>query len=363
VNTEEPGSEGSPPGQAAPLKAAPRPGWAAGVMRLLAFFGLAAALAFALDLALKHGIRSVTTSELGALNQEMSGRVNSEIIISGSSRALCSYDPQVIHDVTGKTVFDIGQNATRTDFQLAFLKTYLKHNIKPRILVQNLDPHTFGLSREIAYPATYAAYLNEGEIYAAFRKVDPGVWKWKYLPLYCFAVEDDRLTWVVGAAGLFGLNPRETLIRGYAPGNGVMSSEFEKWKQHYTDGETVDFDAGGVEVFEELLALCQEQGIPVVLVFAPVYNELNPWIRNRNRIFDQFVKTAGRFNVPFWDYSEAPLTQRKELFSDALHLNRVGAELFSRDLSERLAALIATMDWPGASNRSGVAGVNPAPQL
>jgi lysophospholipase L1-like esterase len=101
----------------------------------------------------------------------------------------------------------------------------------------------------------------------------------------------------------------------------------------------------------------------VVLVFAPVYNELNPWIRNRNRIFDQFVKTAGRFNVPFWDYSEAPLTQRKELFSDALHLNRVGAELFSRDLSERLAALIATMDWPGASNRSGVAGVNPAPQL
>ena len=55
-------------------------------MGIMTFFGLALALAFALDLALKHGMRSVTTSELGALNLEMSGRVNSEIIISGSSR-------------------------------------------------------------------------------------------------------------------------------------------------------------------------------------------------------------------------------------------------------------------------------------
>jgi hypothetical protein len=362
VNTVEPRLEAGTPQHEAVLKAVPRPGWAAGIMKLLAFFGLALALAFALDLSIKHGMRSVTTSELGALNQEMSGRVNSEIIVSGSSRALCSYDPQVIHDVTGKTVFNIGQNGTRTDFQLAFLKTYLKHNVKPRILVQNLDPHTFGLSREIAFPGTYAAYLNEGEIYAAFRKVDPGVWKWKCLPLYCFAVEDDRFTWAVGAARLFGLNPREDLFKGYAPRNDTMSGEFDAWKQQHPEGETIDFDPGGVEVVAELMTLCQKEGITPVLVFAPIYNKLNPLIRNRNQIFAQFVKTAGRFNAPFWDYSESPLTQRKELFANTYHLNQFGAALFSRDLSERLAALIATMNWPGATNRPVVTGVNPAPE-
>jgi hypothetical protein len=362
VNTEEPRPEAGAVKPDALPKTVPGPGWTAGVLRLLAFFGVALALAFALDLSIKHGMRSVTTSELGALNQEMSGRINSEIIISGSSRALCSYDPQVIHDVTGKTVFNIGQNATRTDFQLAFLKTYLKHNVKPRILVQNLDFHTFGLSRENAYPATYAAYLNEGEIYAAFRKVDPGAWKWKYLPLYCFAVEDDRFTWTLGAARLFGINPRERLIRGYAPEYAVMTGEFEVWKQQHPGGETVDFDPGGVEVLTELMTLCQQNEILVVLVFAPLYNELNPRILNRDQIFAQFVRTSGHFKAPFWDYSEAPLTRRKELFSNPLHLNHSGAELFSRDLSERLAALIATMDWPGATNRPVVAGVKPAPQ-
>ncbi|MGA2556777.1 MAG: hypothetical protein ABSG04_10950 [Verrucomicrobiota bacterium] len=344
------------------LKAVPRPGWAAALMRLLAFFGLALVLAFALDFSIKHGMRSVTTSELGALNQEMSGRVNSEIIISGSSRALCSYDPQVIHDVTGKTVFNIGQNGTRTDFQLAFLKTYLKHNVKPRILVQNLDPHTFALSREIAFPGTYAAYLDEEEIYAAFRKMDPGVWKWKYLPLYRFAVEDDRFTWAVGAARLFGLNPREDLFRGYAPRSTTMSGEFDAWKQQHPEGEKIDFDPGGVEVVTELMTLCQKEGIKPVLVFAPIYDEFNPLIRNRNQIFDQFVKTAGRFHAPFWDYSQSPLTHRKELFANTYHMNQFGAELFSRDLSQRLAALIATMNWSSATNSDVAKGVNPAPQ-
>jgi hypothetical protein len=328
----EPRPEAGAPQPEAVPKAVPRPGWAAALVRLLAFFGLALAVAFALDFSIKHGMRSVTTSELGALNLEMSGRVNSEIIISGSSRALCSYDPKVIHDVTGKTVFNIGQNGTRTDFQLAFLKTYLKHNVKPRILVQNLDPHTFGLSREIAFPGTYAAYLNEEEIYAAFRKVDPGVWKWKYLPLYRYAVEDDRLTWVIGAARLFGLNPREDLFRGYAPRSTTMSGEFESWKQQHPEGDKIDFDPGGVEALTELMALCQKEGITPVLVFAPIYNELNPLIRNRNQIFAQFVNTAGRFNAPFWDYSESPLTRRKELFANTYHMNQFGAELFSRDL-------------------------------
>jgi hypothetical protein len=337
-------------------QAAPPSGWAMEVMCLLTFFGVALTLAYALDLAIKHGMKSVTTSELGALSKEMSGRVNSEIIISGSSRALGSYDPQIIHDGTGKTVFDIGQNSTRTDFQLAFLKAYLRHNTKPRVLIQNLDFHTFGLSRENAFPATYAPYLTEKEIYGAFHKVDPGVWKWKYLPLYCFAVEDDRMTWMLGAARLFGVNPPEDLIRGYSPRSTVWSGDFDAWKRQHPGGETEDFDAGGVETFEEMMTLCQKEGITVVLVFAPVYNEVNPLIRNRDQVFAEFAEISRRFNAPLWDYSQAPLTNRKELFFNANHVNHLGAELFSRDLAQRLAGLLASMDSSKATNRDLVAG-------
>jgi hypothetical protein len=76
----EPRPEAGAPQPEAVPKAVPRPGWAAALVRLLAFFGLALAVAFALDFSIKHGMRSVTTSELGAPNLEMSGRVNSEII-------------------------------------------------------------------------------------------------------------------------------------------------------------------------------------------------------------------------------------------------------------------------------------------
>ena len=121
-----------------------RGNWPATLMTLVTFFGLALTSTFALDLLLKHELRRVSTSTFGALNQEMSGKVNSEIIISGSSRALCSYDPRILSQTTGKSVFDIGQESTHTDFQLAFLKSYLKHNAKPRVVLQNLDFHAFG---------------------------------------------------------------------------------------------------------------------------------------------------------------------------------------------------------------------------
>src|SRR4051812_1813819 len=67
-----------------------------GVYRLLAFFAFLAILAFGLHIAINHGLRKITTSKFGALNRIVDGRVNAEIVISGSSRALSHYDPRII---------------------------------------------------------------------------------------------------------------------------------------------------------------------------------------------------------------------------------------------------------------------------
>lgn len=328
--------------------------WKIGVARLFAFFALAFIVAFGLDSMLKHEMRKVNTSYLGALNREMSGRVGSDIVISGSSRGLCSYDPRLLQAATGYSVFNISQDATRTDFQLAFLKTYLKHNAKPRILIQNLDFHSFGLSREIAYPGLYAPYLGEKEIYNAFKKVDSDVWKWKYCPLYCFAVEDNRLTWMLGIGRAFGRNPTEDLVSGFLPENKHWSADFHAWKNEYPDGQTIDFDANGVQVMEDLLTLCQNQKISVILVFAPVYKELNPMVKNRNQIFAEFGTLSRRFGVPFWDYSEAPWTSDTKYFGNSQHLNRAGAELFSLNLAERLGAFVSDSELVTPSNNIAV---------
>ena len=88
---------------------------------------------FTTNALITSGLKRVKTSSYGAWNQVMQGRVNADVIISGSSRAAYHYDPRAIESVTSRTAFNIGRAGTQTDVQLAVLKAYLEHNQKPAL--------------------------------------------------------------------------------------------------------------------------------------------------------------------------------------------------------------------------------------
>ena len=108
-----------------------------GVLRIVLFFVLLIGVLFLLDAAINTGLRRLTTGPYGVTNRIVQGRVNAEILISGSSRAARHYDPRVIEAVTGRSAFNIGVNGARIDLQLALLKTYLNHNTKPALVIQD----------------------------------------------------------------------------------------------------------------------------------------------------------------------------------------------------------------------------------
>jgi hypothetical protein len=116
---------------------------AKGIVRIVCFFCLITACAYALDAIITRGLRRINTSAFGAFNKVMSGKVNAEIIINGSSRALSHYDPRIIQRMTGLSSFNLGMNASQIDVELAILKNYLKHNATPKVVIQNLDLFSF----------------------------------------------------------------------------------------------------------------------------------------------------------------------------------------------------------------------------
>src|SRR5436190_23548407 len=118
-----------------------------GVRRLAFFFFALAIMAVCLNAAFTRGFRNIKTSEFGISNRVMSGTINAQIVISGSSRAFVHYDPRIIQSITGETAFNLGQNGVQTDLQLAFLKTYLRHNTRPDLIIHNLDPQSLTLAR------------------------------------------------------------------------------------------------------------------------------------------------------------------------------------------------------------------------
>jgi hypothetical protein len=198
-----------------------------GLFKIVSFFLLVALLATGLNALINHGLRRITVSKFGSLNRVVDGKVNADIVISGSSRALCHYDPRILEKATGLSAYNIGMNASQIDLESAILKTYLKHNAKPKLVIQNLDLFSFETTEKgsVYDPGYFLPYLKEKDIYNFLHNIDPNVWKWKYIPLYGYAVEDMRFTWVWGFLGCIGINGHEDYFQGYNPRYGRWTSE------------------------------------------------------------------------------------------------------------------------------------------
>ncbi len=309
-----------------------------GLVRIAVFFCLIVALIFGVNSVVNAGLRRIKTSGFGVSNKIVQGQINADIIISGSSRAVSHYDPGIIGPIVGKSVFNLGRNGSQTDMQLAVLKTYLRHNSKPKLVIHNLDAFSFVTTREVYDPAQYMPYLNEPDLYNALHQIDGAVWwKTKYLPLYGYAAEDMRFTWLAGLRGFFGWSPREDSFLGFTPRTGLWTEDFEKFKEANPDGVSFSIEPAGVRIMEELAQLCHDDNIRLVFVYSPEFRGMQGLTKNRAEIFDQFHAVAERYQATVWDFSDWKYSDEKQYFRNSQHLNAEGAALFSKDFSEKLA--------------------------
>jgi hypothetical protein len=228
---------------------------------------------------------------------------------------------------------------------VAVLKSYLAHNTKPRLLIHNLDLYAFVTSREIYDPAQYLPYLGDAPLYATVRRIHPDAWKWKYVPLYGYIVPDMRFTWLLGLKRWIGFEPAEDQIDGFVPRRWAWSDDFEKFHRDHPDGYRTAIEPQGLRDLTELLALCAEKEIPVLLVYSPEYSEIQALQSNRAEIFAQFRELSTRFRAPLWDFSDSDICRTRAFFYNSQHLNADGAAAFSQALAQRLVSsgVIATL--------------------
>ncbi len=319
----------------------------AGVRRIASFLAVVIILVFAMNLMITTGLRRIKTSAFGALNQIMDGKVNSQIVVTGSSRALAHYDPRILQAITGRTAYNLGRNGSQTDMQVAFLKAYLEHNRRPEVVIQNLDAFTFVTSREVYDQVEYQPYLNDPALYDALHEINPNIWKSRYLPLYGYVVEDMKFSWVLGIGGFLGWSPREDYFQGFNPRTQKWSEEFKQFKASNPHGVSFDIEPAGVQVVEELIRVCKEENIKLIFVYSPEYSEMQPLTRDRSEIFAKFHELADRSNIPLWDYSSWTHASDQEFFQNSQHLNSAGAAVFSDDVAQRLRTFLTSHSMTG----------------
>ncbi|MEI6168071.1 MAG: hypothetical protein WCS52_12845 [bacterium] len=293
-------------------------------------------VALALDALLMWGIHRKQTGDYGVWNRIVSGRINTELLISGSSRALMDVDSRRLGQATGLTCFNIAIDGARLEAQAALLETYLHHNRAPAVIIQTVDIFSLEPLDQVYQPSLYAPYLNETSLYAYTRAVEPGFWMRRHVPLYNFAVDKVMLF-----ESIWSLIGRETAsweyrFDGYRPHNGTWDGSFDRFIDDHPGGKTYPITQAGINHLQHIAGLAKEYGAQLIVVYPPEFHRNIELTINRAEIFQAYMTLATQNHVPFWDFSDDPICRDHSAFYNSQHLNRDGAERFTDLLAQHL---------------------------
>jgi len=272
----------------------------------------------------------------------INGRIQADTLIYGSSRAWVHINPIPMENRYDGGFYNLGMDGYHFGMQYFRHLQFLKYNEKPRRIILSLDVFSLEKRTDLYNFGQFLPYLFRSD----FRRETEGYegfsfWDYR-LPLVRYYGDRQAKHAAMRAAW-----PRP---QGIYRTKGYRGMPFE-WNADFsnataiTDTIKAGVDPEVLELFTRFLSECQTAKIKVLLVYTPEYIEGQRFVRNRGEILEIYRKAATEYQIPFLDYSDSPLSSRRELFYNAMHLNRTGSDLFTRQLIEDIQPW---MNLPGA---------------
>ena len=279
---------------------------------------------------------SFADGEYPVWNDLYGGKINSDVVIYGSSRALKHIDPAAISDRLRTTAYNLGVNGHSFKSQYFRHSLLLKYNKKPKIIIQTLDVTSFEKNSDLYNPDQFLPYmLNNKEmkqaIYNGFHPVD------YKLPLIRYYGKKEAIIEICKLLLRPGSN-KPMRIKGYRPRDLNWNNDLMSAQQELGSFEVIS-DSLIINLFERYLNECNREKIQIIFVYTPEYIEGQKFVINRSDIMALYYQLSKKYDIPFCDYSNDSLSFHKEYFYNSGHLNKVGAELFTAKLINDLDRL------------------------
>lgn len=250
--------------------------------------------------------------------REFDAKAKYDAVILGSSHAYRGYDPAVFAE-QGYSVFNLGSSAQTPLNSLRLANTFLDSARTPLLildvyegtlsndglestmdLVMNLP--TFGEAADMAWAMRDLRGLNA----LALRTLSPSRASYPADPKYMalgFAPHRDSIKTMAGAPS----------------------------------GKLPVLDRRQKRCFKDLLDLCQERGIKVVV--SSHFARSNRRAAYHVPLATYIKHTLSGSGMPYLDFTDAPHIDDRNWFADENHLNLTGADIFTRQLVDSLESL------------------------
>ena len=260
-----------------------------------------------------------TADDKFAREEFMRHEMKADVVLLGSSRCTHHYMPSILQDSLGMTVYNCGQRGNGIIYEYGRLKTiYARYTPKMVIVdfIQGYDLEVNDNNRYLDF--LKVDYGTNDAVDSIFKVCDPLSPMKMYLQSYRYnsTLCDLLLNTVLRNRGRFSKD-------GFMP----LHGEIQSLEPKRTKVKPLEVDPIKVEYIRKI-ASEHKQGCRMIFVLSPCYSYPHP----------EFVSTieciAKENGVEFMNYSEDKrFLGNGKLYSDGVHLNVKGAEMFSKILA------------------------------
>lgn len=255
-------------------------------------------------------------------DQYICNKLETQILISGSSRCVRHYNPQIFTDSLGQSCYNSGQMGNGIILNYGRIKM-IDERKKPKIIIYDLHPE-FDLlvgDDNHRYLTWLKSHYNRKVVADIFESVDKTEKYKMQSKMYRY---NSRIVELM----VDYLHPISNARKdGFQPLVGKMDNS----KVRISDGSkhTYSFDPLKLNYLRRMIDECE--GSKLIFVVSPI------WYGMDGLQFEPVKEMCVERNIPFYDFSNSPKYVRQDAyFKDGNHMNSKGADEFSKELVNTL---------------------------
>ncbi len=305
---------------------------------MIIFLALPLITGILLDVFISTNLKKSLTfaaDEIPVWNDIYNGRINSDIIINGSSRALVHFDADKMSRELNTSVYNIGDDGNNFDIQGLRCKVLLKYNRQPKVIIQSIDLAMFNKINYMFMPTQILPYM---------------LWDWDMMQVCKHKSPYDAADFVIPFKRYYGQHdvlrnaisifrhrrPEHVArIKGYRATDGTWEQDLAAEKVKMANFK-FGIDSDMVKNFDQFIIDCRRRNIKLIFVNTPEYIGGRTLVKNRAEIMSVFKSLVTKYRIPFFDYSNHPISYNQKYFYNTVHLNRGGSQYFTQNFIDTL---------------------------
>lgn len=259
-------------------------------------------------------------------------KVNSDVIIIGSSRAETTYDCEILMDsLPGYSVFNCGGDGQKLVYCSTLINSLLDR-YTPNLIVWDVSVGQTGGQDYENLSLIYPYYKEDKNVKNAVDDMEGSSFKYKVLlNSYRYNATAGRIL-----RAYFMKNKPTGSKYGFVPRRTADNTRTLEPKD-FTISEDDPFNEKNIEYFRTTLERADRLGCKVVMVISPMYNDFN----QDNKHSRKMKELCDTYNAVFIDDSHLEgFIHNNDYAYDRVHVNAKGAEVFSKVFAHQLVEIL-----------------------